>query len=402
MKRFFKAAIAFIISAALFIPQMTAAVFANPTSGNTADENKMSVINYQITNTSGGFISTIPAGTSFNIVVKVNGAADASDVVKPVDSFRCNGEPVGTMDGGTAVLTFTNCYWAGGDKSFGFRLNGNDLTFNLSECQEAPADDPSQSEPSSAEPMFKINTKDISTIKAGENGYFTVKPENLSSIKISKILAEITAPNDVIITDNTDSQEVRQYPNDFEFTVRYKALDKITSAKQSFTINLRYYYTNGNAETIGTATATVNVPAEVTEEAAASGDPVIKITGQSLNNPIAAKSEYDYTLTLRNHGDVDVKDVYVALEGSDAIYFTNGTENGHIDSIPAGKTADLKVKLHTTDNITAIKQSVSATMTYSYTSGGVKKSGESTGNVTVIAKVSEDVAASGGSAPTIV
>lgn len=405
MKRFFKAAIALIISAVMFIPQMAVGVFANADSNDQPQ-----VIGfYSVTNTSGNAISSITSGSSFNLTLKLECASDTTGMTasKLIDSFQCYGSVDATPDSSNnkiCVLTFERCAWSGGDKTFGFTAKlGNksySLSVPISECNEAVSEpDP---EPTLAEPMFRINATDISTIRAGQNGAFTVKLDNMGSVKVTKILAEVTAPDDVIITMESNSQEIWNSPNNTEFTVYYTALNKITSAKQTFNISLRYYYTNGNAQQIGSATAAVNVPAEVTEEAAASGDPVVKITGQSFSNPIAAKSEYDYTLTLRNHGDVDVKDVYVALEGSDAIYFTNGTENGHIDTIPAGKTAELKVKLHTTDSISAIKQSVSATMTYSYTSGGVKKNGESTGNVTVIAKVSEDIGTVGGSAPNII
>lgn len=404
MKRFFKAAMGFIVSAALCIVKMSGTVFAAAPA-----DNPPSVTGLSVTNTSDNPISAIRSGSVFNLTLTLEHSGSLSGItaIKPMDSFQVSGDIEETVDSNDKICTikFNRCTWYGGEKSFGFKVSvgssSYSLSVNIPQCQESTDTEPDP-EPTLAEPMFRINATDISTIRAGQNGAFTVKLDNMGSVKVSKILAEVTAPDDVIITMESNSQEIWNSPNNTEFTVYYTALNKITSAKQTFNISLRYYYTNGNAQQIGSATAAVNVPAEVTEEAAASGDPVVKITGQSFSNPIAAKSEYDYTLTLRNHGDVDVKDVYVALEGSDAIYFTNGTENGHIDTIPAGKTAELKVKLHTTDSISAIKQSVSATMTYSYTSGGVKKNGESTGNVTVIAKVSEDIGTVGGSAPNII
>lgn len=409
MKKFFKAAAAFIVSAALFIPQLAVSAFASaaPGSGSTP-----LVTGYEITDSTGSrVLTTLNAGTVFNITVKVKypTGSSISDITKPLDTFIHSGTPseTNTTEGSNTIssITFEKCTWSGGDKNFNFviKLDSNDhpLSVPIRQCVDESTNDPDP-EPTSAEPMFKINAVDISTIKAGENGYFTVKIQNLGSVKVSKILAEITAPDDVIIIEETDSQEIRRYPNDTEFTVKYKALDKISSSKQVFNINLRYYYTNGNSEAIGTATATVNVPAEPNSDPASSGEPIIKVTGQSLNNPIAAKSEYNYAITLRNIGSVDISDVYIALEGSDAIYFTGGTENGHINSIAAGKTANLNVKLHTTDSISAIKQSVSATITYTYMDGGVKKSAETTGNMTVIAKVSSDAASSGGSAPNII
>ncbi|MCM1298080.1 MAG: hypothetical protein NC203_04475 [Firmicutes bacterium] len=409
MKKFLKAAAAFIVSAALFIPQTAvSAAAADPSNTEAPPASQVTVIDYEAVKQGGlTVLNSVSANSRFDMYVTLNSQTEITSVIKPVDGFKCSGDitvSANTEKSDEYVAIFNDCLWTGGDKSFGFTAKLSDgsqssRSFDVA-CRDAAAD--SDPEPTSAEPMFKINAKDISTIKAGENGSFTVKLENLGSVKVSKILAEITAPDDVIITDETDSQEIRRYPNDTEFTVRYRAMDKISSPKQVFNITLRYYYTNGNAEMIGSANAVVNVPAEMTEEAAAAGDPMVRITGQSLSSPIAAKSEYNYTLTLRNHGDVDVKDVYIALEGSDAIYFTGGTENGHIDSIAAGKTANLNVKLHTTDNISAIKQSISASVSYSYTVGGVKKTAETAGSITVIAKVSEDVGSSGGSAPNII
>ncbi len=253
-----------------------------------------------------------------------------------------------------------------------------------------------------AEPMFKINPKDVQTIRADSIGEFKIKIKNIGSIKVDRILAEITAPDEVILLDETGSQDIRFNVNSTEISVRYKALEKITSEKQVFNVSLKYYYTVNNSESIGSASAVINVPAKVTEGNVIN-EPVIKMTGQSLNDPIAAKSEYDYTLTFRNFGDVDVSDVYIALEGSGDIYFTGGTENGHIDTIKAGETANLKVKLHTADSIASLKQQITAAINYSYTFNNEKKNAESTGTVTVIAKVSEEAdPTNSGSAPNII
>ncbi len=175
--------------------------------------------------------------------------------------------------------------------------------------------------------------------------------------------------------------------------ISYKALGKINSAKQSFGISLHYYYDGTSGETIGTATSTVNVPASTADLAEVSA-PTIKITGQTLALPITAGSEYEYTLTVRNFSDTPAEDVYLFLDASDSLYFVDGTETAEVGSIAAKGSASVRVKFRTVNSIAAVKQGITAHISYAYIDGGVKKNAESDSSVTIIA--SESGGGSGG------
>lgn len=256
----------------------------------------------------------------------------------------------------------------------------------------------------SAEPIFKLTPSNISEIKSGESGYFDIELKNLGALEAKRILIETAASDDVILTGGSGSQDINSISANGTATVRigYKALGKINSAKQSFGISLHYYYDGAGGETIGTASTTVNVPASTADLTEVSA-PTIKITGQTLALPITAGSEYEYTLTVRNFSDTPAQDVYLFLDASDSLYFVNGTETAEVGSIAAKGSASVKVKFRTVNSIAAVKQGITAHITYSYIDGGVKRNGESDSSVTIIASETNGGSSGGNSAaPNII
>lgn len=137
----------------------------------------------------------------------------------------------------------------------------------------------------------------------------------------------------------------------------------------------------------------MNVPASTADLAEVSA-PTIKITGQTLALPITAGSEYEYTLTVRNFSDTPAEDVYLFLDASDSLYFVDGTETAEVGSIAAKGSASVRVKFRTVNSIAAVKQGITAHISYAYIDGGVKKNAESDSSVTIIA--SESGGGSGG------
>ena len=238
----------------------------------------------------------------------------------------------------------------------------------------------------SAEPIFKITPSNIAEIKSGESGYFNVELKNLGNLEAKRVLVETTASDDIILTDGSGSQDISSISAGDTATVKisYKALGKVSSAKQAFGISLRYYYDGASGEAIGTATATVNVPADTADLAEVSA-PTIKITGQTLALPITAGSEYEYTLTVRNFSDTPAEDVYLFLDASDSLYFIDGTETAEVGSIAAKGSASVRVKFRTVDSMAAVKQGITAHISFAYIDGGVKKTAESDSSVTIIA-----------------
>lgn len=84
--------------------------------------------------------------------------------------------------------------------------------------------------------------------------------------------------------------------------------------------------------------------------------PVLRITGEKLDSAIVPNTDYEYTITVKNYGDITVRDVFVDLTGTDAFYFLDGTESAFIDIIRPQSTASVKVKFRTLEDITAAKR----------------------------------------------
>jgi len=248
--------------------------------------------------------------------------------------------------------------------------------------------------PGSAEPLFKITPTEVTDIKSGESGFFTLTLKNLGSVEATKVLVETSASEDTLLTDGSDSQDIPLIlPNSGALVkIKYKALSKIRSSKQTFNISVKYYYNNGSGETIGNATYSANIPSIVTASDVPA--PMLKLSGQTLNVPIKPDAEYEYTLTLRNFSDIPAEDITMFLEASDALYFVDGTETASIEHIDAKGSAEVKIKFRTIDHISAVKQGITAHINFTYNDGESDKTAETDSSVTVIASETDG---SGGS-----
>lgn len=274
--------------------------------------------------------------------------------------------------------------------------NGNgETTGNTSTTINIPAVISGSS--SAAEPIFKITPSTVSEIKCGESGYFTLNIKNLGSVEAKRILVETTASDDVVLDEQSLSQEILLIPANTtsSLSIRYTALDKINSAKQSFSVSIRYFYDGAGGETSAETTASVSIPSVIYDMSSANSDPLLKLIGPSPTVPISAKSEYEYTLTIRNFGDTVVSNANIFFEATDSLYFVDGTDMAFIEEIPANGSTEVKVKFRTSDSISSIKQGITAHITYSYVTGGIKKNADTDTSVIIIA---EGSGGSGGNA----
>lgn len=253
----------------------------------------------------------------------------------------------------------------------------------------------SSNAPGSAEPIFKITPSNITDIKSGESGYFTLTLKNLGSVEATRVLIETSASEDTLLTDGSGSQDIPLIiPNNaIPIKINYKALSKIHSSKQTFNVSVKYYYDNGSGETIGSASYTANIPSMVTASDVPA--PLLKLSGQTLNVPIKSDAEYEYTLTLRNFSDIPAENVTMFFDASDALYFVDGSETAAIEHIDAKGSTEVKIKFRTIDHISAVKQGITAHINFTYNDGESDKTAETDSSVTVIASGAES---SGGSA----
>lgn len=154
---------------------------------------------------------------------------------------------------------------------------------------------------------------------------------------------------------------------------------ELTAVSQTLDVDLEYYYQKSGTLTAETKSGTVTMNSNI------STAPVLRISGENLGAAIVPDTEYEYKIYVKNYGDITVRDVFLDFTATDGMYFLDGTESGHIDIIRPQDTECITVKFKTLEDITSIKQGITAEMKYSYgrNTSIIQKDG--TSSVTIIA-----------------
>lgn len=399
MNKYLKNACSVLLSATLLSAAAPVAVpyavFAADTSDAGDQEITMNpvVVQYTPTNSKGKELTAISESTVFNLKLtikdlkvktsQITGAADI-DFIKTMDTFKGTVESVKITSSGDDLLRYDvvikDCKWLGGSTAFGFMVGYaggsgyTDGSVTLNECKaEEHSDDPTVNV---AEPMIKITgVEPDAPIKAGETGEFKIKLKNLGSTSAYNILAEITPSDDILIIEGTGTQDIESldFKDEKIITVKYKALDKITSLKQNFGVSLKYYYDNGTSESTGSASSQVSVAAEVstTEKVY----PVIDTDFSLAETEIEGGKEYSGVVTIKNSGTADMKGLFVSFSGSDDIIITGGTGSRYFEDIPINTTKQITVKFRTMKEITALRQELKVSLKYNYMLGSEEQNG---------------------------
>lgn len=402
MRKFVKNLLSVFIGAALMTAAMPAAApfsaFAEGTADAASPDSDSAgltlspvVVQYSLTNSKGKALSSIYSSTVFNMKLTIKdikvktsdiGGVQDIDFLKNMDSFKCTLESINITSQGSDLLryeiTLKDCQWTGDDTSFGFMVGytgGSDYasgSLNITECN-GNSSDPVVNV---AEPTIKITAVEPSSpIKAGETGEFQIKLKNLGSTSAYNILAEITSSEDILIIDGTGTQDIQAlgFKDEKTLTVKYKALEKINTEKQSFGVSLRYYYDNGTTETTGSASAQVAVAAEISTVKKVY--PVIMTEFSMSEAEIEADKEYSGVLTLKNVGTADIKGLFLNFSGSDDIVITDGTGSRYFEDIPINSQKQITVKFRTMKELTTIRQLINVTLKYNYEMGSQELDG---------------------------
>ena len=412
MRKYVKNVLSVIIGAALMSTAVTAAVpfsaYAEGTSesgAGTPEGLTLSpvVLNYSLTNSKGKAVTELTADSPFNmkmtikdIKVKtsaIGGAADI-DFIKSMDSFKGTVESVtitsrgdessGDESSGDELLQYVvslkDCKWTGGDTSFGFMVGytgGSEYatgSVSLPECKTSESSGGSDSV--IAEPTIKVTGVEPSApIKAGETGEFKIKLKNLSANSAYNILAEISPSDDILIVEGTGTQDIYELDCKEEeiLTIKYKALDKINSERQNFSVTLKYYYDNGMNEALGSSSTQVAVAAEISTVEKVY--PVIYTDFSMSEQTIEPDKEYSGVLTIKNIGSADIKGLFVNFTSSDDIIISNGTGSRYFENIPVNTSKQITVKFRTMKQISSVRQSISAALKYTYAMGSEELEG---------------------------
>lgn len=392
MKKLFKSAAAFIVSAALFVSQAFAmSAYAasdegqqNPSDSSSGQQGGSPVIEeYRLLDDNSHTLTSLKAGESFNLEMtitdtslKTSDVGDSKNISfkKTVDDFTASGSDISITSSEDSPLTYNvyvfNCEWSGESTDFSFMIGYGQspytkLAFSVKECRGG-SDNPS---PGVSEPMFKITASDSSVIKAGENGSFYIYIKNLGSVSANRVLVEVSSSSDIILTNGSASQDISEVysGSTSTVTVNYKALEKITSSKQTFNISLRYYYDSNGSELSGSASASLDIMSEIsTEEKDA---PVVLSSFDLSEKVLEPNTEYSGTVTLNNIGTADMKGIYVSFESGSDFILTGGTSSVYISELRSGASRQIPVKIKTLSGFGNLKQELTVNAKYSYTQG---------------------------------
>lgn len=392
MKKFFKAAAAFIVSAALFIPQISMMSYAAADSGQQESSGGSSeqtangspvVAGYRLVDND-QTLTSVKSGEYFDIELtikdislKTSDISDSSDIdfIKSVDDFTVGGTNIEVTSQGDSALTYRvtiyNCKWSGGSSDFAFMIGYaqsaaySNLSFAVRECRSGS----DSSGSGVSEPIFKITASNVPTIKAGDSGSFNIYIKNLGSVTAQRVLVEISSSNDIILTNGSGTQDLNVVysGSTSTLTVNYKALERITSSKQSFNISLRYYYDTNGGESTGSASASLEVMSEISAEA--KDAPVVLSTFDLSEKVLEPNTEYSGTVTLNNIGTADMKGINVSFESGSDFILTGGTSSLYIAELRRGGSYKVPVKIKTLSGFGTLKQELSISVKYSYITG---------------------------------
>ncbi len=411
MKKLIKAAAALILSVIMILPQ---GITAFAEEGEVTEAVSRPVITgYTITDLNGKELSNISRISKFNIQIDIrdlglktsdiNGAGDI-DFVKSLDSFEGTVESIVLNSEGSAPLSFSvklsKCSWSGGSDSFGFMLGylskGSsyaELSASISECASQGSSDGGGGGDYFSEPLFKVTAEEPKLpIKAGDEGELTFRIKNMGLADANQILVDITAPENLVITGGTDSHEVHYLfaEDSAYFTVSYKAMDKITSPKQTFNVSLRYYYETGATEATGSTSVSVSVSSEIS--AVQRLYPIVLSEFTHEDKEISPNSEFDAYITLKNIGTADMKDIFVNIAGSESFVLTEGTSFLYIPLIEQGQSQRIRVRIKTLNELSSVRQELSVSAKYSYISGSEEISETYDKTFTMLAPIGESMA----------
>ena len=398
MNKYLKNVCSAFLSAAIItssVPAASLAAFAAETAEAPDPGLTLSpvVVQYLLTTTKGKELSTLNENAVFNMKItikdlkvktsEITGVGDI-DFIKTMDTFKGTVESVNITSSGNDLLRYDvvlkDCKWLGGSTAFGFMVGYtggsgySDGSVTVNECKATePSEDPVVNV---AEPMIKISAVEPDApIKAGETGEFKIKLKNLGSTSAYNILAEVTPSDDILIIDGTGNQDFESldFKEEKVLTIKYKALDKISSLKQNFGVTLKYYYDNGTSEVSGSTSSQVSVAAELstTEKVY----PVIAADFSLAESELEGGKEYSGVVTVRNSGTADMKGLFVNFTGSDDIIISGGTGSRYFDEIPMNTSKQITVKFRTMKEITTLRQELKVSLKYNYMQGSDEQEG---------------------------
>ncbi len=346
--------------------------------------------------------SSIYTGDSVNITVylsRTDGTGGEIRVVRGLDSFQGGtADAVSTGADGAYSVTFSNLVYTGdSDKHLAFTIyydgatedaiggyqDGNSVP--VRECvpytEPAPSDEPVENIPA---PRAIFSSDGMtSAISAGETRYVTIYVENAGTTTMRDPILSVKSSGSLMLLDGQSDymlDDIRA-GRGTQVTVMVKALDKIDAQLQSLVTTLSYYYDNGTDLTSGSADGSVNVLANISEDAqsgdVASPTPIVILSKYSYGgSSIAAGSSANLSFTFTNTSKkLGIENVMVTVSGGTDLMLNGSTNTFYFDAVAAGGGKTVTVPVKAAQIISGSAQNVTITVSYEYVDQNQRKTG---------------------------
>ena len=360
---------------------------------------------YLVTGYNAGAYS-IETNQTVNIAVslsRIGGSGTVSRVVRGVDSFR-GGDAgnISNVENGTASFILYNLSYSGTGNSLSFTVyyqeNGvetTNQTFNLTVSECVPYTEPEKPTPTVIPEPHAVFSSDAAfgSIAAGESKVISIYIQNVGSTTMRSPMVTVTPSDGLMVTDSQSAYTLDDIrPNQSGVVmVSVKAVDKITSASQSLSAKLDFYYDSGTSTTAsGSASGSVNVPATVTkdtkeEETIASPTPIVILSKYNYGgSSVAAGSSTNLSFSFTNTSKkIKIENVMVTVTGGTDLMLNGSTNTFYFDSVAAGGSKTVTVPMKAAQLISASAQNVQIAVTYEYVDQNARKSGSATLSLSV-------------------
>ena len=360
---------------------------------------------YLVTGYNAGAYS-IETNQTVNIAVslsRIGGSGTVSRVVRGVDSFR-GGDAgnISNVENGTASFILYNLSYSGTGNSLSFTVyyqeNGvetTNQTFSLTVSECVPYTEPEKPTPTVIPEPHAVFSSDAAfgSIAAGESKVISIYIQNVGSTTMRSPMVTVTPSDGLMVTDSQSAYTLDDIrPNQSGVVmVSVKAVDKITSASQSLSAKLDFYYDSGTSTTAsGSASGSVNVPATVTkdtkeEETIASPTPIVILSKYNYGgSSVAAGSSTNLSFSFTNTSKkIKIENVMVTVTGGTDLMLNGSTNTFYFDSVAAGGSKSVTVPMKAAQLISASAQNVQIAVTYEYVDQNARKSGSATLSLSV-------------------
>lgn len=360
---------------------------------------------YLVTGYNAGAYS-IETNQTVNIAVslsRIGGSGTVSRVVRGVDSFR-GGDAgnISNVENGTASFILYNLSYSGTGNSLSFTVyyqesgvETTNQTFNLTVSECVPYTEPEKPTPTVIPEPHAVFSSDAAfgSIAAGESKVISIYIQNVGSTTMRSPMVTVTPSDGLMVTDSQSAYTLDDIrPNQSGVVmVSVKAVDKITSASQSLSAKLDFYYDSGTSTTAsGSASGSVNVPATVTkdtkeEETIASPTPIVILSKYNYGgSSVAAGSSTNLSFSFTNTSKkIKIENVMVTVTGGTDLMLNGSTNTFYFDSVAAGGSKTVTVPMKAAQLISASAQNVQIAVTYEYVDQNARKSGSATLSLSV-------------------